>query len=124
MRRFAKSDKVGDLLRHGISNALLQELNDARLRWISVTEVQVNRDLSVARVYYTVVEPNLDRKSAAEALSENLRPLKSYLSSRLHLRQLPEIRFAFDETAESARRIEDLLASLHRANAEGGRDAD
>ncbi len=65
MRRFAKSDKVADLLRHAISNALLTELGDERLRWVTLTEVALNRDLSLAKVYYTVLEPALGRESAA-----------------------------------------------------------
>lgn len=112
MRRFAKSDKVADLLRHGISNALLKEVEDERLRWISVTEVGVNKDLSVARVFFTVVSPHLDREGAERALEENLKALKGYLASHLRLRQLPELRFQYDETADSAQRIEDLLRSL------------
>lgn len=112
MRRFAKSDKVADLLRHGISNAFLREVEDERLRWISVTEVSVNRDLSVAKVFYTVVSPNLDRKGAEAALEENRKALKGYLAGNLRLRQLPELRFQYDETADSAQRIEELLRSL------------
>ena len=52
MRRFAKTDKVGDLVRHAISNALMREMEEPRLRWITVTEVKMSRDLAVARVFY------------------------------------------------------------------------
>lgn len=113
MRRFAKSDKVADLLHHAISNAFLQELEDPDLRWVTVTEVQLSRDLSVAKVFYTVTEPNLTREKARRAIDANLRRLRAYLGRNLHLRQTPELRFQFDETLESAQHIEDLLRSLH-----------
>jgi ribosome-binding factor A len=114
MRRFAKSDKVADLLHHAISNALLQELEDPALRWITVTDVRLSKDLSVAKVYYAVVEPNLTRERAKRALEENLRELRAYLGRNLHLKQTPELRFTFDETLENAEHIEDLLRSLHK----------
>lgn len=114
MRRFAKTDKVADLLRHAISNAFLQELEDPALRWITITEVVLSRDLSVAKIYYSVVEPNLTKEKAKKALEENLKTLRSYLGRNLHLKQTPELRFQFDETLENAQHIEDLIRSLHK----------
>jgi ribosome-binding factor A len=113
MRRFAKSDKVADLLHHAISNAFLQEFDDPALKWITITEVTLTRDLSVARVYYTVTEPNLTREKAKKALEESMRRLRAYLGRNLRLKQTPELRFQFDETLESAQHIEDILRSLH-----------
>jgi ribosome-binding factor A len=83
------------------------------LRWVTVTEVQLSRDLSVAKVFYTVTEPNLTREKAKRAIEENMRRLRSYLGRNLHLRQTPELRFMFDETLERAQHIEELLRSLH-----------
>ncbi len=114
MRRFAKTDKVADLIRHAISNAFLQELEDEALRWVTITEVQVSRDLSVAKVFYSVLEPRLSREDAVKALQANMRPLRAYLGRNLRLKQTPDLRFVFDETLERARHIEDLIESLHR----------
>ena len=114
MRRFAKKDKVSDLLRHAISNAFLLELQDPDLRWITLTEVQLNRDLSVAKVYYTVLEQNLSREGAAKAITANMRDLRGYLAGKLRLKQLPELRFAYDDTYENARHIEELIESIHK----------
>lgn len=119
MRRFAKSDKVADLLRHAISNALLTELGDERLRWITVNAVDITRDLSLAKIYYTVLEPALGREQAVEALEENMKPLRKFLASKLSLRQLPTLQFHFDESAERARRIEDLIQEIHRGGGDG-----
>lgn len=117
MRRFAKSDKVADLLKHAISNALLTELGDERLKWITVNAVDLNRDISLAKIFYTVLEPALGKEQAAAALKENMKPLRYFLASKLRLRQLPDLHFIFDETVERARRIEDLL---EQARSEGG----
>lgn len=120
MRRFAKTDKVADLLHHAISNAFLQELDDPALKWVTITEVTLSKDLSVARVFYTVTEPNVTREKAKKAIEECMRRLRAYLGRNLHLRQTPELRFQFDETLESAQHIEDLLRSLHGDDRGGG----
>ena len=114
MRKFAKTDKVADLLKHAISNAFLRELEEPDLRWVTVTDVQVSRDLSVAKIYYSVLEQQLSRQNAARLLEASVRPLRSYLGRNLRLRQTPELRFLFDETLESARHIEDLLESIRK----------
>jgi ribosome-binding factor A len=119
MRRFAKTDKVGDLVRHAISNALLREMEEPRLRWVTVTEVQMSRDLSVARVFYSVLDSELPKKDAADLLKETSRKLRSYLGKNLHLKQAPELRFVFDEAEERARHIEDLIASIHKGEDAG-----
>lgn len=114
MRRFAKTDKVGDLVRHAISNALQRELEEEQLRWVTVTEVQMSRDLAVARVFYSVLDSELSKKDAADLLQKNAWRLRSYLGRNLHLKQAPELRFEFDEAQERARHIEDLIASIHK----------
>ena len=114
MRRFAKTDKVADLLHHAVSNAFLRELQDDNLRWITITEVRLSRDFSVAKLYYSVLEQQLSREDAKKALEACIKPLRAYLGKNLRLKQTPELRFYFDETLDSARHIEDLIESLHK----------
>jgi ribosome-binding factor A len=112
MRKFAKVDKVADLLKHAISNALLKELEDERLRWVTIVEVRVSQDLEHARVFYSVLDPPLARADAATALGENAKGIRRYVAQNLRLRQAPELRFEFDETEERARRIEEILRDI------------
>ena len=120
MRKFAKSDKVADLLRHAISNALLTQVEDERLRWIGVVEVRISPDFSHAKVFYSVMEPNLTREAAAEALKESSRAVRKYIAGNLRLRQVPELRFLYDDTQDRARRIEDILDQIAREDREPG----
>lgn len=120
MRRFAKSDKVADLIKHGISNALLTEIEDERLRWVTVVEVRLSADLSHARVFYAPMEPRITREEAAAALGESRRAIRAHLAKHLRLRQIPELRFEFDETEEQARRIEGILEEIHRGGGDEG----
>lgn len=114
MRRFAKSDKVADLLKHAISNTLLTRLGDERLRWIAVVEVRLTADLRHARVFYSVLDPPLSKEDAETALAENLKELRRYVAEHLRLRSAPELRFEFDESGERARRIEGILDDIRK----------
>ncbi len=116
MRRFAKRDKVADLLHHAISNAFLMELEDPDLQWITITDTRLNRDLSLAKLYYRVVDQKLHKDRAAEVIEKNIRHLRRYLGKNLRLKQLPELRFIYDDTPGKAQRIEDLIRSIHEGN--------
>jgi len=118
MRRYSKRDKVSDLLRHAISNALLTELEDERLKWLSVTEVRLSGDLAHGRVFYSILPGTSSREEAEEALEENMGSLRRYLGRNLRLKRLPALTFTYDETLDRAERIESLL----RTAKEGGDD--
>ncbi|MCX7831245.1 MAG: ribosome-binding factor A [Acidobacteria bacterium] len=76
MRKFSKTEKVSDLLKHAISNALLFELEVEKLRWVTITCVNVNKDLQIADVFFTVVESAISRDEAQKILDENVPKIK------------------------------------------------
>jgi ribosome-binding factor A len=119
MRRFPKTDKVSDLLRHAISNALIFEVQEEKLRWISITDVRVSRDIKIADVFYTVIETQVSKDDAAKLIEKNLAGLKRYLAHNLRLRQLPSLRFKFDDVEEKAQEIEALLAQISKGKKDG-----
>ena len=114
MRRFSKTDKVSDLLRHAIANALLFELQVEKLKWISITDVRVNRDVKIADVYYTAIESQVTKEEAAALISRHLPELKRFLARNLRLRQLPELRFKIDDVEEKAQEIDKLLLEISK----------
>lgn len=114
MRRFQKSEKIADLLKHSISNALLFEVEEEKLRWVSITAVKVNKDAKIAETYYAVVKGKISVEEASELISKNLYKIRRYISENLRLKQLPEIKFIYDDTEEKAERIEKILEDIRR----------
>lgn len=119
MRKFPKTEKVSDLLKHAISNSFLFELEIEKLRWITITAVNVNKDLKMADVYYTVVESAIGREEAQKLLDENVPRIKKYLSQNLRLRKIPDITFKFDDVEEKAQRIEKILSEIPKEKKDG-----
>jgi len=119
MRRFSKNDKVSDLLRHAISNAMLFEMQEEKLKWVSITDVKLNRDAKIADVFYTVIESQVTKEEAAELISRHMPGLKKYLAHNLRLRQLPLLRFKIDDVEEKAREIDNLLQEISKGKKDG-----
>ena len=108
--------KVGEELRHLISNALHREtFYDEVIESsnITITEVNVSPDLKNAKVY---VMP-LGGKKKSEVLN-SLNKVKGYIkkliSSSITLRQIPRLSFLIDDTFEYAKNIEDILHKIKK----------
>ena len=108
--------KVGEELRHLISNALLRSsFYDEHIENnnITITEVNVSPDLKNAKVYVMPLggEKKLD---VLNSLNKATGRLKKIISTNLSLRQTPKLIFKIDETFEYAKKINDILDKIKK----------
>ena len=108
--------KVGEELRHLISNALLRSsFYDEHIENnnITITEVNVSPDLKNAKVYVMPLggEKKLD---VLNSLNKATGRLKKIISNNLSLRQTPKLIFKIDETFEYAKKINDILDKIKK----------
>ena len=114
--KYQRQLKVGEELRHLISNALLREnFYDEHIENnnITITEVNVSPDLKNAKVY---VMPLGGKKKldVLNSLNKATGRLKKIISSNLSLRQTPKLIFKIDETFEYAKKINDILDKIKK----------
>lgn len=108
-----RTDRVSDLLRAELSELLLREVHDPRVKLASVTEVDVTTDLKRAVVKVSVLGEDQQRQETIEGLRHARGFLRTELAHRLRLRATPELVFELDRGAEHSQKISDLLESLH-----------
>ncbi|MDQ3887620.1 MAG: 30S ribosome-binding factor RbfA [Actinomycetota bacterium] len=110
-----------------VASALEHEVKDPRLARVTVTDARLTADLREATVYYTVlgdtVDAEPDTAGASAALASATGVLRSLVGQRTGLRFTPVLTFVADTVPDDARRIDDLLARAHRADAEVARIA-
>ena len=110
-----RPERVAHLMRREIADILENKLDDPRLsgKVVSVTDVEVTQDLSVARVYVSVLEEGALRADALDALHSAAGFVRHELAPKLNLREVPEIRFIHDPSIERGARVEELLRKIH-----------
>jgi ribosome-binding factor A len=117
---FQRTDRVADLMRRDIAEVLLREVKDPRVRFVTITDVRLSKDLRNARVFFTTL---LQDGQLLEDVMEGLRHAAGFVQrkvgGRLQLRCTPHITFAYDSSFENGakmdrilRGIEDELASV------------
>jgi ribosome-binding factor A len=107
-RDFKRSDRVSAELRREIALLVHAAVREHALPSVSVSDVEVTRDLDTATVYVTTLLGD-ESKQAVTALNELAREFRHALSQTMRLRRVPEIRFRYDDSVDKGERIESLL---------------
>ena len=108
-----RTERVSDLLRAELSDLILREIKDPRIKLVSLTGVEVTSDLRRAVVRVSALGDDAQREAAVEALRHARGFLRTELSHRLRTRVTPELIFELDRGAEHSQKISDLLESLN-----------
>lgn len=119
--------RVADAVRASLSLALAQGMGDPRLGEVVITEVTVSPDLSLAQVRVRRLAGTADGRQVRallEALAGAAPRLRRHLAAAVDLKRVPTLRFHYDEGADAARRVEELLREVAaEARGRGRHDA-
>ena len=94
----ARTDKLASMLLKEISIIISQEINDPKLGFPTVTEVDVSPDLNNAKVYVSFLGKNYKKRDGLDALRRAKGHIKSELAKRITIRKIPDLHFEVDDT--------------------------
>ena len=105
-----RADRVNELIKRELTMLLSTGTKDPRLQNVVITDVIVSRDLTSAKVFFSVEED--DYKRATQLLNKAGGFFRSSLSRSLDLRHTPSLSFIYDTAPNTGARIDDLLSRL------------
>ncbi|HET6397129.1 MAG TPA: 30S ribosome-binding factor RbfA [Pseudoxanthomonas sp.] len=117
-KSFHRTDRVSAQLRRELGALVHEAVREHGLPSVSVSDVEVSRDLAHAKVFVTALLPERSAEAVA-ALREMARDIRMELARRVKLRHVPELHFHYDDSVDRGERIDALL----RDNPPGGSDA-
>ena len=115
-REYQRSARLNELLREIIAEEL-ERIDDDRLDWVSVVSVEVDNELTKARVYLSSLEENEDE--ITKVLSEYRGQFRKVIGRSARIRRVPDLVFMIDPSIRSGNRIEEILSGLDIAESEG-----
>jgi ribosome-binding factor A len=119
-REFSRSDRVASQIQKEMAELIRTHVRDPDLGMVTVSDVEVTRDLAVAKLYVSFLAARKSPKDCVKRLSEYVPELRRELGKLLRIRVLPEIRFVYDDSIERGLRMDALLDSLTHEGHEGG----
>ncbi len=111
-----KKEKLQDQILTEINRILRTETADQRLRFVSITKVEINKDLSAAKIFWDTFDSS-KRGEVKVALLKNLGRIRSLLAGILTMRKVPMISFEYDNRFDAEKHITDILeAEKHKTD--------
>jgi len=107
-KSFHRTDRVAAQLRRDLGLLVHQAVREHGLPSVSVSDVEVSRDMAHAKVFVTALMPERSRE-AVKALKELAPEIRHQLSQAIRLRHTPELHFHYDDSVDKGERIDALL---------------
>src|SRR5512139_3762942 len=107
MSNFARTDRIAQQIQRELAELLRLEINDPRVRLVTITGVEVAGDYSHAKIFFT----RLDGKNAEaqQGLEHASGFLRSRLANSLKLRVMPQLHFVYDASVERGSHLSQLI---------------
>ncbi len=105
-------DRLGDLIREEISSLLIREIKDPRIGLLTITDVEVSRDIRTAKVFYTVGGDRGAREQTQRGLESAVGFIKTAIAHNLTIKRVPELTFIYDSSLEYGQKIDRILEGL------------
>ena len=119
-REFSRSTRVAEQLRRELSELVRFGVKDPRVQDVTITEVDVTKDISHARVYFSLLAD--DAESIAEtqtALNRAAGYLRRELARIMRLRHVPELKFVYDKSIAEGMRMDALIEAARKRDRDG-----
>lgn len=121
---YPRSHRVADFIQRELSGLIRTELKDPRISpMLTIASVEVSRDLSVAKVYFSLFDPE-ERQETQEALGRASGFLRRQLARQMNTRSVPQLRFHYDDSAERGAHMSALIADAVATNTTSEDDGD
>ena len=111
-----------ETLRRIVASALDLEVEDPRVGYVTVSEVRLNRDRTVAQVFYTVLGGEEERRTSLEGLKRCRGYLRQIIGDQIRMRSVPELRFTYDDSLDRSFRVEEVLDRIAAERVERSED--
>ena len=107
-------NRVSQLLKREISKIIQYDLKDPSINFVTVTYVKVNSDLSLAKVYVSIMEDDKKKEETLNAINRAASFIRRLLAGRISIRNMPYLRFYEDEMVSKRQRLEKLFEEINK----------
>ncbi|AQS59336.1 30S ribosome-binding factor RbfA [Desulforamulus ferrireducens] len=108
-----RPERMAEAIKKEIADLLRNDIKDPRLGFVTITGVEVTRDLSYAKVFVSVMGKEDQRKESIEILQKAAGYFRSEIGRRIKVRHAPELIFKLDVSLDHGTRIMELLHEIN-----------
>ncbi|MBW8190982.1 30S ribosome-binding factor RbfA [Neiella marina] len=111
-KAFKRTDRVSQQVKKSIAMILQREIKDPRIGMVTVSDVEVSRDIAYAKIYVTFLFDDADAiKAGMKVLKDAAGYIRSLLGSEVKMRLTPELQFIYDDSLVEGMRLSNVVTS-------------
>ena len=123
-RDFSRAARIADQIQRDLSGLIRQEVKDPRVGVVTITAVEVSRDLSHAKVFVSSLGEVASTEQSVDALQHAAGFLRSKLARALKVRSVPHLHFLYDASVERGVRLSHLIDEAVAGSGQPAADRD
>lgn len=108
-KEYSRMERIDEQCRRALAGIIQHSVSDPRLGLISVTKVDVSKDLRNAKVYITCLEGDERAKDSIAALTESAGYIRGQLAKEVRMRNIPALKFYYDDTIAYGSHLSQLM---------------
>ena len=112
----SRQERVEEAIKKEVSTIIHDKLKDPRIGFVTITRVELSKDLRNAKIFYSVLGKEEDYKKTKLALDSALGFIRSLVASRINLRFATELMFKEDRSTEYSVKIEEMLNKIKESD--------
>ena len=121
-KEFPRTRRIGEQLRRDLAELMRTEVRDARAALVSITEIEVSRDLAHAKVFVTYLGDAAERAAVMASLNQAAGRLRQLIGRDMHIRVIPKLVFTYDHTLERGSQLTALINAARASDVQRQRE--
>ena len=113
---YDRIDRVNNQILDILGDILIKHIDLSHLGFVTFTKISTTRDLRIAKVYYSVLNPRSPKEKINIEINKLRKPFKKYMSPELTMKHTPDLRFYFDDTYEYTEYVSKLINNLDKSD--------
>ncbi|PIU42161.1 MAG: ribosome-binding factor A [Candidatus Omnitrophica bacterium CG07_land_8_20_14_0_80_42_15] len=109
-----RMQRIAAALKHEISKIIHDDLNDPRVGFVTITEVELSADLQHAKIFFTILGSEKNKKDTSIGLKQATGYIKKLIGERIKLRYIPNLTFYLDKANDYAQHIEEVIQKIRK----------
>lgn len=108
----SRPDRIAQRIKFEVSEIIRKEVDDPRIGFVTITNVEVSKDLSSSKIHFSVLGEEKAKKESMKGLQSAKKFIRGRLGEKLKTRIVPNIIFDYDDSIEKASNLFDLMKNL------------
>ena len=119
-----RSEQLEKYLKIEINKVIYREINDPRIKFVTITKIQVSSDLKYAKIFVSIFNDNDEerQKLTLEGLEHATKFIRGEIGKDLKLRFIPEITFKIDKDIEYQYKLQKIISEIHKKQSDTKKD--